>query len=118
MNHSVTLLATSFEPPTTKDFVFGCWGGSFGLFGFNFLAASASAKVVNVITNLAALIYFISSGHVLYSTALPMAAFNVAGALTGSHLAIRRGSAFVRTIFIVIVVALMLRFGWDLIQDM
>ena len=23
-----------FEPPSTKDFVYGCWGRSFKLFGF------------------------------------------------------------------------------------
>src|SRR5438132_3558834 len=36
MMQGFAMLATTFEPPTTKDFVFGCWGGSFGLFGFNF----------------------------------------------------------------------------------
>lgn len=102
------------------DGFFGPGTGSFlifafvGLFGFSFLAASASAKVVNVITNLAALVYFVGSGHVLYQTALPMAACNVAGSLVGSHLAIRRGSGFVRTIFIVVVGALILRFALDL----
>jgi hypothetical protein len=104
------------------DGFFGPGTGSFliiafvGLFGFSFLAASASAKVVNVITNLAALAYFIGSGHVLYATAAPMAVFNVAGSLVGSHLAIRRGSGFVRLLFIVVVSALILRFGWDLLR--
>ena len=103
------------------DGFFGPGTGSFlifafvGLFGFSFLAASASAKAVNVITNVSAIAYFASSGHILYSTALPMAVFNVAGALTGSHLAIRRGSGFVRAIFLVVVGALMLRFVWDLL---
>ena len=31
----IGLLAAVFEPPSTKDFVFGCWGGSFKLFGFD-----------------------------------------------------------------------------------
>jgi uncharacterized protein len=103
------------------DGFFGPGTGSFliiafvGLFGFSFLAASASAKVVNVITNLAALVYFVSSGNVLYEVAVPMAACNVAGSLVGSHLAIRKGSAFVRGIFIVVVGALILRFAVDLL---
>ncbi len=103
------------------DGFFGPGTGSFlifafvGLFGFSFLAASASAKVVNVITNLAALVYFVSSSHVLYGVAAPMAACNVAGSLVGSHLAIRKGSGFVRGIFIVVVSALILRFAIDLL---
>ena len=38
---SGALLAATFEPPSTKDFVFGCWGGSVNVFGldlcFNFI---------------------------------------------------------------------------------
>ena len=101
------------------DGFFGPGTGSFlifafvGLFGFSFLAASASAKLVNLITNFAALVYFASNGHVLYATAIPMAACNVAGSVIGAQLAIRKGSGFVRVLFIVVVSALILRFGWD-----
>jgi uncharacterized membrane protein YfcA len=101
------------------DGFFGPGTGSFlifafvGLFGFSFLAASASAKVVNVITNLAALAWFGTHGQVLYATAIPMAACNVAGSLLGSHLALRHGSGFVRVLFIVVVSALIARFAWD-----
>lgn len=104
------------------DGFFGPGTGSFlifafiGLFGFSFLSASASAKVVNVITNGAALAYFVASDHVLYGVAAPMAVCNVAGSLVGSHLAIRKGSAFVRMIFIVVVSALILRFAVDLLS--
>jgi len=104
------------------DGFFGPGTGSFlifafvGLFGFSFLAASASAKVVNVVTNLAALAYFASHGDVLYATALPMAACNVAGSLAGSRLALRRGSGFVRGLFIVVVVALIARFAYDIFK--
>jgi uncharacterized membrane protein YfcA len=102
------------------DGFFGPGTGSFlifafvGLFGFSFLAASASAKLVNVITNLAAVSYFVATDHVLYRYAAPMALFNVAGSVIGSRLAIRRGSEFVRGLFIFIVGALILRFAWDL----
>lgn len=104
------------------DGFFGPGTGSFlviafvGLFGFSFLAASASAKVVNVVTNLAALGYFVTSGHVRYDIAIPMALFNVGGSLLGTHLAIRKGSAFVRRLFIVVVALLILRFAWDLLN--
>lgn len=101
------------------DGFFGPGTGSFlifafvGLFGFSFLAASASAKVVNLITNGAALAYFTSHGHVLYSIGLPMAVFNVAGATLGARLAIRHGSGFVRLLFIGIVSVLLLRYTFD-----
>lgn len=102
------------------DGFFGPGTGSFlifafvGLFGFSFLAASASAKAVNSITNLAALAYFIGSGNIVFAFAIPMAVMNVAGSLAGSRLAIARGSGFVRRLFIVIVTGLIARFAWDL----
>ncbi len=105
------------------DGFFGPGTGSFlifafvGLFGFSFLVASASAKAVNTITNLAALAWFVSSGSVIYAYAVPMAAFNVAGSLLGSRLAIAKGSGFVRVLFIVIVTALIARFGWDIARN-
>ncbi|MBV8063705.1 MAG: TSUP family transporter [Nevskia sp.] len=104
------------------DGFFGPGTGSFlifafvGLFGFSFLVASAAAKAVNVVTNGAALAYFISHGDVLYATALPMALCNVAGSLIGSRLALRRGSGFVRALFIVVVGALVARFAWDIFR--
>ncbi|HEX4896172.1 MAG TPA: TSUP family transporter, partial [Solimonas sp.] len=104
------------------DGLFGPGTGSFlifafvGLFGFSFLAASASAKLVNLTTNFAALAYFVGAGHVRYDIAVPMALFNVAGSLTGTHLAIRKGSGFVRALFLVVVTALILRFAWDLLR--
>lgn len=102
------------------DGFFGPGTGSFllfafvGVFGFSFLAASASAKLVNLATNVAALAYFISAGHVRYELAIPMAVCNVAGSVVGARLALRRGSGFVRVFFIVVVLALMARFAWDI----
>jgi len=87
-----------------------------GLFGFSFLAASASAKAVNVVTNFAALAYFITQGDVLYATALPMAACNITGSLVGSRLALQRGSGFVRGLFVVVVGVLIARFAYDIFK--
>ena len=104
------------------DGFFGPGTGSFlifafvGLFGFSFLAASASAKLVNVVTNFAALAYFTTHGDVLYATALPMAACNIAGSLLGSRLALQRGSGFVRGLFIVVVGVLIARFAYDIFR--
>lgn len=101
------------------DGFFGPGAGSFFVFafvrllGFDFLNASASAKVLNVATNLAALALFAAKGHVWWHAALPMAAANVVGSLAGTHLALKHGAGFVRAMFIVVVAALILKTGWD-----
>jgi len=94
------------------DGFFGPGMGSFlifafvGILGFDFLSASASAKAINWCTNLASIIYFGSTGQLLYGIGLAMAASNVLGATLGSHLAIRKGSKFVRIFFLIIVAGL------------
>jgi uncharacterized membrane protein YfcA len=94
------------------DGFFGPGTGSFliflfvGVFGFDFLAASASAKVINLATNIASVLYFGWTGHILYGYAIPMAACSVLGAGIGARLAIAKGSRFVRIFFLIIVGAL------------
>jgi len=103
------------------DGFFGPGTGSFliiifvGVFGFDFLFASASAKVVNLATNLASVIYFASTSHILYHAALPMAACNILGAVTGTRLAILKGSKFVRVFFLLVVLALIAKLARDLV---
>lgn len=105
------------------DGFFGPGTGSFLIFlyirffGFDFLGASAAAKIVNVACNLAALAWFWPSGHVLVAMGLAMAAFNVAGALVGSRLAIRHGSAFVRKLFLAVVTALIAKTAIDALKN-
>jgi uncharacterized membrane protein YfcA len=107
-------------------FGLGCYDGFFGpgtgsflvflfvrLFGYDFLHASASAKLINTATNAAALTLFAATGNVWWALALAMALANVAGSLLGTRLALLRGSAFVRRFFIVVVAALILKTGWD-----
>ena len=94
------------------DGFFGPGTGSFlifafvGLFGFDFLSASASAKVVNLATNVASVIYFAATDQLLYGLGFAMAVCSVLGAMIGSHLVIARGSKFVRVFFLIIVTAL------------
>ena len=101
------------------DGFFGPGTGSFLIFlfvrffGFDFLHASASAKVVNVATNLAALLYFVPNGHVLPVLAIAMALANVSGSQAGTWLALRYGSGFIRRVFLAVVSVLILKFAWD-----
>jgi len=101
------------------DGIFGPGTGSFlvilfvGVLGYAFLQASAMARIVNLATNLGALLVFASQGAPLWRTGLLMGAFNVAGGWLGAHTAIRRGNRFVRAVFLVVVAALVVRLGYD-----
>lgn len=83
------------------------------VFGFDFLHAAASAKVVNVACNLAALMLFSLKGHVMWRYAALIAVCNVGGNVAGSRLALRRGTQFVRAVFIVVVVLLIIKTAHD-----
>ena len=83
------------------------------LMGHDFITASANAKYVNVATNVAAMIYFGSTGHILYQFAIPMAVLNLSGSYLGTHLALLKGNKFVRVFFLIVVAGTILRFAYD-----
>ncbi|GGS65226.1 TSUP family transporter [Nonomuraea spiralis] len=83
------------------------------ILGLDFVSASASAKIINVGTNLGALAVFALQGHVQWALGLGMAVCNVAGAQLGARMAIRRGTAFVRIVLLCVVVAMVIRLGWQ-----
>ncbi|HJW26740.1 MAG TPA: TSUP family transporter [Rhodocyclaceae bacterium] len=101
------------------DGFFGPGTGSFLIFlfvrwfGFDFLHASAAAKVVNMSTNLAAMAFFLPNGYWLPGLAVAMAACNVAGSMVGTRLALKHGSGFVRQVFLLVVALLIARFAFD-----
>jgi len=99
-------------PGTGTFLVFLLVGGV----GLSFLHASATAKAVNTATNLAALLLFALGGHVLWGLGAAMAASNLAGSQVGARLAVRRGSGWVRRVFLVVVSALVLRLAYDLLR--
>ena len=84
------------------------------LLGNDFLHSSAYAKYVNVATNLAAIIYFAGTNHILYQFAIPMAIFNLTGSFLGTRMALLRGNKFIRVFFLVIVFGTILRFAYDI----
>jgi hypothetical protein len=86
------------------------------LVGYNFLSASAISKIVNVTADLASLVFFLVHKHVLFQLALPMMACNVAGSYLGSRMAMLRGNAFIRKVFLAIVSLIILRFAWDIFK--
>ncbi len=82
--------------------------------GFDFLKANAHAKFVNVATNLGSIIFFSSTGHILFHYAIPMAVCNFIGSLCGARLAILKGNRFIRIFFLAVVAGTILRFGYDI----
>ena len=101
------------------DGFFGPGTGSFLVFayvrvlGYDFLNASAAAKMINVATNLAALTLFTFKGHVWWHLALAMGAANIVGSLIGTRLALKHGAGFVRHVFILVVLALIVKTAYD-----
>jgi uncharacterized protein len=100
------------------DGIFGPGTGSFLMLtliylGFAFLNASAIAKVVNVSTNLGAILIFGFNGAIIWQVALVLAAANVAGGLMGARLAIRGGSSLIRKVFLFVTLALIIKVGID-----
>jgi hypothetical protein len=101
------------------DGFFGPGTGSFFVFllvrwlGYDFLNASASAKLLNVASNGAALILLAIKGHVWWHVALSLAVANVLGSLLGTRLALKHGAGFVRVAFLLVVSALIVKTSWD-----
>lgn len=101
------------------DGFFGPGAGSFFVFflvrvmGYDFLHASAGAKLLNTASNSAALLAFTWTGHVWWHLALPLALANILGSWLGTRLALQRGAGFVRNVFLLVVGALILKTGYD-----
>jgi uncharacterized protein len=101
------------------DGIFGPGTGTFlvfllvGLVGYAFLKASATAKFINIATNLGAIISFQLTGHIWWKLGLALAIANVCGAIIGSRVAIRGGSPLVRKVFLVVTTILIAKVGYD-----
>ncbi|MBP4142752.1 TSUP family transporter [Flavobacterium sp. P4023] len=83
------------------------------IMGFDFLHASANAKMVNLSTNFGSICLFILKGKIIWSIALPMAASNAVGGWIGAKLAINKGNSFIRIFFLVVVIGTLIRFAYD-----
>jgi uncharacterized membrane protein YfcA len=99
------------------DGIFGPGTGSFlmlilvATLGYAFITASAIAKVVNVATNVGALIVFGINGAVIWQIGIIMGFANITGAIIGSRLAIKGGSTLVRKVFLLVTIVLIVRVG-------
>ncbi len=103
------------------DGFFGPGTGSFlimafiGLFGFSFLMSSVSAKLVNCATGVSALSYFMYTNQIVYSIAIPVALFNIMGSFIGTQLAIKKGSKYIRTLFLTVISLMIIKLAYNML---
>ena len=99
------------------DGIFGPGTGSFLMLilvaslGYAFITASAIAKVVNVATNVGAIMVFGINGAMIWQIGIIMGVANISGAVVGARLAIKGGSTLVRKVFLIVTVALIVKVG-------
>ncbi len=100
------------------DGFFGPGTGSFWTIGYVVLLglalpqATANTKLMNLTSNLASLAWFAPLGAVAWGLGLVMGVANIAGALVGSTIAIRRGAGFIRSFVLLVVGATIARLVW------
>ena len=85
-------------------------------FGFAFVGASAIAKVVNVATNLASILVIGFNASIMWKVGIALGIVNLAGGFLGSHVAINKGSEFVRKFYLVVTFVLIVRVLFDLFK--
>ncbi len=101
-------------------FAIGIYDGFFGpgtgtfltlaftaLMGFDVLTACGNTKLVNLCSNIAALVTFILNGNIIYSIGIPCVVASILGNLTGAHVSIKGGGRIVKPILIVALILLM-----------
>lgn len=104
------------------DGFFGPGTGTFliiaytALLGFDFKTACGNTKVVNLSSNLAAVITFIAAGQIAYAVAAPAAVCSIAGHWIGSGLAIKKGAKFIRSVMLFVLVLLFSKVAWDMLH--
>lgn len=101
------------------DGIFGPGTGTFLLMsfttflGYSMVTATANAKVVNLASNVGALITYIIGGKVLYAIGIPCIISASLGNFIGSRMAIKKGSRFIRPVMTLVVAGLFIKILLD-----
>ena len=83
------------------------------LFSWQFLLATASAKIVNLATNFGALVFLLWHNQVAIKIGLSMAAFNILGAWLGAGYAMKIGASMLRQFSLIIIGLLLTKISWN-----
>jgi uncharacterized membrane protein YfcA len=86
--------------------------------GFNLSKATAYAKVLNVASNVTAFALFLGYGSVWLAAGLVMALGQIVGGVLGAHVVIDRGAGFVRPLYLIVVIALLLKLLYERVMGM
>lgn len=103
------------------DGFFGPGTGTFliiaftAVLGFDLKRACGNTKIVNLTTNVAALLMFVLAGQVYYAVAIPATLFSVAGNWLGSGMAIKNGEKFIRPVMFAVLCLLLVKIGYDML---
>jgi uncharacterized membrane protein YfcA len=125
-DHSKPISRAELVKGLALGFAIGCYDGFVGpgtgsfllflfvrFFHFDFLKATACAKVVNFSTNLAALCFLIPTMNVLYHYSIPMGLAGISGAYVGARLAMKGGNHWIRRLFLILAIALLTKLTWQ-----
>lgn len=105
----------------TYDGFFGPGTGTFlillftALTGMDMVTASATAKPVNLASNISSLITRIAAGQVIFTLALPAMLFSITGGWLGSRLALTKGAKFIRYVMLGVLALLVVTLVMDVI---
>ncbi len=86
------------------------------LCGFDLLRSTALAKLLNLVSNLAALATFLYLGTVNVKLGLAMGAAGMAGNYLGSHVALKKGAWIIRPMLFTVSAALLAKIAWDMLR--
>ena len=84
------------------------------LLRMDMVTASATAKPVNLASNIASLITRIAAGNVLFALAIPAMACSITGGWLGSKLALKRGARLIRYVMLGVLALLTVRLAAEL----
>lgn len=129
-NHSMHVKKSkAFALSSIAAFIIGFYDGFFGpgtgafliLFytvalRYDFVTANANTKVVNLASNIAAIVTFIINGKVIYQIGIPAAVCGVAGNLLGANIVIKKGRQIVRPVFILVLMTLFIKIVYDILK--
>lgn len=86
------------------------------LLGLDTVKASGTAKLVNLASNVAALCTYIAAGEVLYGLGIPAALCAIGGNLLGAQMTLKKGTAFIRRMLLVVLALLLAKMLYDVIK--
>lgn len=85
------------------------------LLGIEGVMASGTAKIVNLSSNISALLTLLTTGNVLFALGLPAALCGVVGNWLGAGLTMKKGTRVIRTVLLVVLALLLAKMVYDVL---